>query len=350
MKTTLVSAPSGYDIREIDLHDADELLLDRVVALAHVMDSEAVPEDPPAPVASLKARLRNRSKFGERRDWLVFRGDELVARIAVFQNKSGSNEHIRDLMIHVHPDHRRRGLGSALFAAGVASLPDDGSVKLLGGWTSTRVPSGIAFAERVGAKKGLHMRVSQVDLRTIDRALMREWASGERAGYRLEVIDGDIPAALMPAALNAFSAINRMPREGLEMEDWKFTEETVRDWERQRKTRGQESWTMLAIEEATGEGVAFTGIAFDRRVPTVVHQGGTAVDPKHQGRDIGKWLKGRMVEKILAELPEARFIRTDNAGTNAPMLAINDRMGFREAWWGDIWQISLDDARKYAAR
>src|SRR5262249_31301176 len=162
----------------------------------------------------------------------------------------------------------------------------------------------------------------------------------------LELVDHDIPDRLMAPMINALNAINRMPREGLDIEDWKFTEENIRDWERQRKSRGQESWTMLAIEEATGEGVAFTGVAFDPRIPSVIHQGGTAVDTKHQGRDLGKWLKGRMAEKILAEMPEARFIRTDNAGTNAPMLAINDRMGFKEAWWGDIWQIPLEDARK----
>jgi len=347
---TLTAVPSGYAIREVDVHDADEQLLDKVVALAHLLDNEAIPEDPPAPEAGIKARLRNRSKFGERIDHLAFRGDELVGRVAVWQNKSGSNEHIRDVMIQVHPDHRRRGLGSALFAAGIDPLPEDGTAKLLSGWTSTRVPAGIAFAERVGAKKGLHMRVSQVDLSAIDRALMRQWASVDPAGYRLEFIDGDVPAALMPAAINALSAINRMPREGLEMEDWTFTEETMRDWERQRKTRGQESWLMLAIDEATGAGIAFTGIAFDRRVPSVIDQGGTAVDQAHQGRDLGKWRKGRMVEKIIAEIPEARFIRTDNAGTNAPMLAINDRMGFREAWWGDVWQIPLEDAKKYAAR
>lgn len=104
------------------------------------------------------------------------------------------------------------------------------------------------------------------------------------------------------------------------------------------------------VEEATGAGAGFTGIFFDPRVPAVVHQGGTAVDPGHQGRDIGKLLKGAMAARVLDEMPGALFIRTDNAGTNAPMLAINDRMGFREAWWMDIWQLPLADAKRYAAR
>ena len=77
---------------------------------------------------------------------------------------------------------------------------------------------------------------------------------------------------------------------------------------------------------------------------------GTAVDPKHQGRDIGKCLKATMVERILAELPKARFIRTENAGTNAPMLGINVKMGFAPAWQETIWQMPLAAARRFAAR
>jgi mycothiol synthase len=340
---------TGYAIEAVDLHDADDALLDRVIAFQHVMDHEAVPEDPPTPREALAARLRGRSKFGERWDWLVRHDEQLVGRGAVWQNKSGSNESIRDVMVQVHPEHRRRGLGTALFSTAIASIPNDGSTTSLTSWTSTRAPSGGAFAEQLGAKRGVHLRVSQVDLRTMDRALMRQWASTDPKGYRLELIDDDVPDHLMQPFLNALNeGINRMPREGLEMEDVKFTDENARDWERQRKARGQIAWNYLVIHEKSGEGVAFTGINFDPRVPSVVHQGGTAVVPKHQGRDLGKWVKGRMAEKILAEMPQARFIRTDNAGTNAPMLAINDRMGFREAWWGDIWQISLADARKFA--
>ena len=40
---TLPQAPSGYAIRAVDLHDADDALVDRVVAFAQLMDHEAVP-------------------------------------------------------------------------------------------------------------------------------------------------------------------------------------------------------------------------------------------------------------------------------------------------------------------
>jgi mycothiol synthase len=50
---------------------------------------------------------------------------------------------------------------------------------------------------------------------------------------------------------------------------------------------------------------------------------------------------------VLDELPETRYIRTDNARTNAAMLAINVAMGFKPVWVSVIWQIPLEDARRH---
>ena len=103
----------------------------------------------------------------------------------------------------------------------------------------------------------------------------------------------------------------------------------------------------VVIEDSTGASAAFTEIFFDPRVPSVIYQGGTATIPEYRGKGIGKWVKARMVQRALDELPEARYIRTGNAGTNAAMLAINVGMGFKPAWESVIWQIPLEDARRY---
>ena len=79
---------------------------------------------------------------------------------------------------------------------------------------------------------------------------------------------------------------------------------------------------------------------------SVIHQAGTATIPEHRGKGIGKWVKARMAQRLLAELPEARYIRTGNAGTNKAMLAINVAMGFKPVWESVIWQIPLEDARR----
>lgn len=344
-----IGAPAGYRIQQIELASADDALMARLVAFTQVIDGEARPEDPPRPDAMIEARFRTTSKFSQRREFIATAGDRLVGRALFSRSLTGSNEHIREVELAVHPEHRRGGVGRALLGAGLSGIAE-GDAKLVEWFTTSRVPAGEAVSTHLGAKPGLRMRVSQLDLGSVDRELIRSWAALLPAEYRLEWIENRIPDRLLGQALEAFRAINRMPLEDLDMEPWTFTEEIVRDWERTRKERGQTNWLILAIENATGEAAGFTDVTFDLRDPHQLHQGGTAVDPKHQGRDLGKCLKATMVDRILAELPGARFIRTENAGTNAPMLGINVKLGFAPAWQETIWQLPLADAKRYLER
>ena len=344
---TSTGGDAGYRIRPIDLATADDALMRQLVALSKAMEAEARPEDLPTPDAMIEARFRTTSKLAQRTAFVAFSGDHLVGRATLVRNLTGANDDIREIDLAVHPEHRRRGIGRSLLAASLDGIADK-DARLVEWFTTSRVPASEAVSLRSGAKAGLRMRVSQLDLGAIDRALMRSWAANVPAGYRLEWIVDQIPDRLLQQALEAFRAINRMPLEDLDMQPWKFTEEIVRDWERTRKERGQTYWLLLAIENATEEAAGFTDLVFDVRAPHQVHQGGTAVDPKHQGRDLGKCLKATMVNRILADLPAARFIRTENAGTNAPMLAINVGMGFKPAWEETIWQLPLAEAERYA--
>jgi GNAT superfamily N-acetyltransferase len=344
--TTSTAVPAGYAIERVTLASAPDDLMHQVVALEHARGVEAHPEDPPYPDAMIEGRFRATSEMWLRSEWIAKSGDRVVGRINVSENRTGSNEHIREVDLIVHPEHRRRGVGRALFSAGVMAI-SSADAKLVEGWTISRVPAGKAFAERLGAKKGLNMRESQLDLAKVDLRLMDEWAAIDPGGYRLVWIDNEIPDALMDVTLEALRAINRMPREDLEMEDWKFTEANQRDWERVRRAQGREQWLIVAVHEATNAGAGFTNVVFDPRYPHVIGQGGTAVDPAHQGKGVGKWMKAQMVKRLQREMPQARYIRTDNAGTNAAMLAINVAMGFKPAWESVIWQIPLEDARRY---
>ena len=102
------------------------------------------------------------------------------------------------------------------------------------------------------------------------------------------------------------------------------------------------------IDEATGDTAGFTELTYDPKIPHVISQQGTAVIPAHRGRGLGKWLKAAMLARALREWPNARFVRTGNADANAPMLAINTRLGFAPVWASIIWEIGIGDARRYA--
>ena len=343
---TSTAVPAGYEIQEIEHADLTGDLLRQVVELTWALDREQTPEDPDRPFEAVAARFRVTSPMFTRKQWGAFEGGRLVGGALMFRNHTGSNEHLRDVGIQVLPEHRRRGLARALFAKAVEAI-GEGEGILLGGWTSSRMPAGGTFAEAVGAKPAMNVRTSQLDLAAVDRALMKEWAAIDPAGYRLEWVEGDVPDRLMANVITAYDTMNTMPREGLQMDDWKMTPKIVRDQERIRKERGQVPRLALAIDETTGETAAFTDLSWDPRMPHLIWQGGTATVPSHRGKGLGKWVKARMLLRALEERPMARLIRTGNAGSNAAMLSINHRMGFALAWENTIWQMPLADAQRY---
>jgi hypothetical protein len=63
--------------------------------------------------------------------------------------------------------------------------------------------------------------------------------------------------------------------------------------------------------------------------PDCVYQWGTAVLRGHRGHRLGLAVKAANLAALQADHPERRLISTQNAETNAPMLAINEKMGFR---------------------
>jgi mycothiol synthase len=339
---------SRYRIEQVDvtaLPGADHTSL---CGLHSLLARERVPEDPPTPLHIFQRRLRHRASVMDPLEWIVKDGDEVVAAANVIRWENESNALWRDAWIGVHPEHRRRGIATSLVRRMVGATAGGGDL-IFGSNSNDRVPAGAAFHERLGAKPGLHNRTSQLALGDIDRALMREWASLDPAGYRLVWVSGDVPDELMANAIVAYDTMNTAPRGDLQFGEWRTTAEEIREWERLRRAAGADQWLVLAIHDASGETAGFTQVQRHPETPWAVQQQGTAVVPAHRGHGIGKWMKAAMVERMFREWGDAKFIRTGNAYSNAPMLAINDRMGFKIVWSVVIWQSKRDDLVRYLA-
>lgn len=346
-----VTVPTGYAIEPIDLTGAPDDVVRPFVELAWVMDREAIPEDPARPFEAVAQQMRMYTSMFDRWRWGAWTADRKLAGQMVVRRSNTDNFHIRSVYLVVHPEHRRRGVASGLLARGIERVEREAETRtdrplLLESWSTDRVPAAAAFAESIGATPGLRARSSQLDLTAIDRAKMREWASIDPDGFHLEWLDDLTPDRLMANVIAGQVTMNTMPREGLKWEDWKVTPEIIREWERLGVERGQKRVMVIAIDDATNETASFTEIAYDPRVPSVLHQHGTATVPKYRGRGLGKWVKARMIERVLRDLPQARYVRTENAGSNDAMLAINVGMGFRPAWEQVIWQVPLADAKR----
>ncbi len=343
MSTVLSARYATIEVDLTRLGDADRAGLAR---LRQTFDQERFPEDPPTPLDLIQRRISSRPSVMEPTDWIVKAGDDVIAAANVTRWKNEENRHWRDAWIGVHPRHRGRGIARSLLGEIVARCDGDEEI-VLGSWANDRVPAGGAFAQRIGAKEGLNNRTSELLLKDIDRALVAEWARIDPAGYRLVWIDEAVPDELVPNVIVAYDTMNTAPRGDLQFGDWHTTAEEIRDWERIRKKNGGEHRLLLAIHETTGATAGFTEVGRHPRTPWVIGQQGTAVVPEHRGHGIGKWIKAAMIERVLREWSDAKSIRTGNAYSNAPMLSINDRLGFKVIFSVIVWQAKIAAVRSY---
>ena len=61
--------------------------------------------------------------------------------------------------------------------------------------------------------------------------------------------------------------------------------------------------------------------------PEIAAQEDTSVLPAHRGHGLGLLLKLEMAQWLRHERPDVRAVDTWNDATNAPMLAVNERLG-----------------------
>jgi hypothetical protein len=62
---------------------------------------------------------------------------------------------------------------------------------------------------------------------------------------------------------------------------------------------------------------------------------------------LGRWLKAAMLDKVLKERPQVKYVRTGNADSNAAMLKINTELGFKPYTADAIWQVELQKVLDY---
>jgi mycothiol synthase len=343
-----MTGPQGYTIDRVDPHDLPEAELVAVARLFQTMNTELLPEEPVRPLDVILTRLRSKAA----NQWNArVRARDAKGNVVGWVGGGRSlnepeNAHILWCEVQVHPDHRRKGLGTALFREFVQACEGQHPELLFMGMTNDRVAAGESFLKGIGSHPGIPMKTNQLVLADGDRAQVAEWAKLDPPGFRHERIDDVVPPELVAAYIQASLGINDMPKGDLKMGVWKLTEEQVRDRENWFKQVGTEWWLLVAVDEATGEGAGFSDVTYDPKQPWVIWQQGTGVTRAHRGHKLGLWMKAVMLDRILRERSEARFIRTGNANTNAQMLGINTQLGFRVAWQSMLWQLPIADAKK----
>jgi RimJ/RimL family protein N-acetyltransferase len=184
-------------------------------------------------------------------------------------------------------------------------------------------------------------RRRQLDLATIDRAQYAKWAepSEKNARYRIELWTVPTPERLLAPMVEANEAMRDAPHGELEFEHPPPDVERRRRFEAVSAGTGGQMYIVAALTE-DGEMAGFHEMVVfpDFRMANI---GNTAVPAKFRGHGLGLRLKATMTLHLLEHEPHVDMISTWNNVDNAPMVRVNDAMGFEisEAW--HAWQFEV---------
>jgi hypothetical protein len=86
--------------------------------------------------------------------------------------------------------------------------------------------------------------------------------------------------------------------------------------------------TTVAVDERSGEVVAYTDLVLPAGAPSVVWQWGTLVHRDHRGHRLGMAVKLENLRRLQADHPTRKRVTTGNDDTNSYMVSINEDLGF----------------------
>jgi mycothiol synthase len=332
----------------VDTKSASPEFWSRYHAYRRLRHAEVRPDDPVKPDDLTEKDLKHAEPFDIRYRYELVSDGVLLSWFNASTAKPGSpgyesNKHILWADASVRQDHRRRGIGRAWIPLAVELMDRHGCTTLSMG---TEEKSGHAFLQWMGAETRFGGAENRMALRTLDWAMLKRWAEeGQRKSpaTKLEVYDGHLPEEMWDDYCPQFSSmLNTMPWEQMDHGDIVVTPRHMKDWQERLDEQGANEHTMLTREpDGVISGITDMNYAPSWK-PGIIHQGFTGVRSDARGRGLGKWLKAAMLLHVHELYPLVEVVATENAGSNAPMLGINKKMGFKEYRAGSEYQISRE--------
>lgn len=215
------------------------------------------------------------------------------------------------LTVEVLPERGSRGVGTALLAAAVSASP--------GATVLTSVcrddPIALAFSVRNGFLPDGENRVARVDPASVGPAGPAPEGLTATTLDRLPDLDV-LVAAHNAAAVDDPSGLSRT-----------YTRTTfLADWWNSPDNAPELSWALLDPAGPSPVVASFTSVQVDRprgRAWSAM----TATHPAYRGRGLAGWVKRRSLNALAAAGVGEAWAAND--ATNAPMIAVNDALGYR---------------------
>ena len=244
-------------------------------------------------------------------EWVAFVAEvegRMAGWVSAYRNGGAAGAGFGDVsLLHVHPEQRGRGLGSALLARALAHLAPLG-VRRVRGWA---LADSVRFARRHGFEPGRELRYAALDLRPAPPA------PSTPDGVRLHML-----ADLEPRRLHALHAGASADEPGdvpsydvTSYENWRY-----------------EVWENLGLDRRASTAVEVDGtlVAYSlvKRDGDRMWSDMTATLPAYRGRGLARLAKLAALHR--AGAAGVTMAYTSNDAANAAMLAINRRLGYRQ--------------------
>jgi len=296
--------------------------------------------------AEFMVAFRRDSPAEELYGLLAQEGDEVVG-VAVIELPLADNVELADVCVYVRPEHRRRGVGTVLARQLATDLRQRGRtswMSLVAGRRHGQPEGTLVPGEAFAARLGLTMRQWDVQRRLAlpaaqDRldALAAEAAPKHR-DYRLVRWANKCPDDYVETYCRLKEAmVDEMPTGDLVMEAEVWDQARLRESEAHQAAQGRTRYIHAAVAP-DGTIAGHTELVVPEHDPGVIYQWETLVLPTHRGHRLGLGLKVANLAWTQAEHPDRTSLRTWNAESNAPMIALNEAMGFEPVEYAGSWQ------------
>lgn len=328
---------------------------DRFHRFRRVRSEEHDPTHPVRTDAVVEGNMCKPDEWTIDRRFLAEAGDAVVGSLTISIPKPGSSgyesgKHILYANMAVIGPWRRQGIGKRFLRETVAEMEPNGCTVLT---LHSSEPDGQAFIEWFGAELKQVERISRLYFNKVDWAQLERW-EGELAtrapGTRLELYPDRLPEAFLAEYCPARSEMmNLMPFDDLDHGDMEMSPEDFEKMYERLAIDRSEHHTYIS-REPDGRISGITDVSWSPEEPGVVWQWFTGVHPDFRGRGLGKVLKAAMLRYVNERYDGLKWVSTGNSATNGSMLAINERMGFREHKRYHSYQIGREAAEGFVAR
>jgi GNAT superfamily N-acetyltransferase len=331
------ATPDGLEIVEIDLDDPARRGLLQQWADAREAIQRHDLGDLASPYSLEEYLAYANVPAWRKRPYAAFLAGELVGCANISLPRL-DNLHLAFLILEVRPDHRRRGIGSALLAHLERVGVDHGRTAFVveTTWLLDTLDPGEAFLGPHGYTSELPAIQSDLDLRAVDPATLSDKGSED---YAIELVWGVLPEEWLADKVVLFQRMSTdAPQGGLALEEQVWDIDRVRVSVQASLDAGRERVEAVARHLPSGRLVGFSYVNLPAAMPGMAIQEDTLVLREHRGHGLGLRLKRATTAAILAERPSIGTIRTWNAASNTPMLDVNRALGFRQVASECDWQ------------